>query len=446
MSNLSRKRLSPLGAFGLFCAMAGAFAGYRANAQDVVITNARLVIGDGSAPVEGATVVVRGGRVAAAGAGVAVPAGMRAVDAAGRYVTPGIVAGFSRVGIIEVDAVNDSNDAGSPTSIFNAAIDITPALNPEGTPIAVNRLNGVTRALVYPGASAGLFNGRGALVDLGDDADMVTRGGVFQYVELGESGARRAGGSRSAAILTFRQMLAEARDYGANRAAYDGRSRDALLTRADAEALLRVLDGRDRLFIKVERASDITGAIRLLRDFPGIRPTFVGVTEGWMVAPQLAAARIPVIASALTDLPDSFEMLAAMQSNIGRMRAAGVTVAIGLVDDSETHKLGYARQYAGNLVALTRVPRATGLSWDQAFASITSGPAIAAGVDDVVGTLRPGRVGDVVIWDGDPLEVTSAPAQIFVDGVEQPMTSRQIELRNRYRDISEGALPSAYTR
>lgn len=421
------------------------FAGV-AQAQNVAITNARLVIGDGSAPVEGATVVVQNGRVVAAGAGVAVPPGLRTVDASGRYVTPGIVAGFSRVGINEVDAVDDSNDTDSRTSIFSAAIDIAPALNSEGTPIAVNRLNGVTRALVYPGASSGLFNGRGALVDLGDDPDMLTRAGVFQYVELGETGARRAGGSRSAAILTFRQMLAEAREFGRNPAAYDGRSRDALLNRADAEALLRVLDGRDRLFIRVDRGADILGVIRLLSDFPQIRPTLVGVAEGWTVAEQLAAARIPVIASALTDLPDSFDILAATQSNIGRMRTAGVTVAIGLVEDSETHKLGYARQYAGNLVALTRIPRASGLSWDQAFATIASGPAIAAGVDDSVGSLRPGRVGDVVIWDGDPLELSSAPAQIFIDGVEQPMTSRQLRLRDRYLNPVEGALPNAYDR
>jgi imidazolonepropionase-like amidohydrolase len=440
------KRLTWWGAAGIACAFTGAVIGACANAQTVAITNARLVIGDGTAPVDNGTVVIRNGRVVSAGAGVAVPAGMTSVDARGQYVTPGIVAGFSRVGIVEVDAVDGSNDSSAPNAVFNAAIDISPALNPLGTPVAVNRLSGVTRALVYPGRSSGLFNGRGALVDLGNDVDMLTRAGLFQYVELGEAGARRAGGSRPAAILLFRQMLAEARDYARNPAAYDGRSRDSLLTRADAEALLRVLDGRDRLFIKVERASDILSVIRLLGDFPQIKPTLIGVTEGWQVAPQIAAAGIPVIASALNDLPDTFEQLGATQSNIGRMRAAGVSVAIGLVDDNETHKLGYARQYAGNLVALTRMPGASGLNWDQAFASITSGPAVAAGVDGDVGSLRPGRVGDVVIWDGDPLELSSAPVAIYVDGVEQPMTSRQLELRNRYMSPVEGELPNAYDR
>lgn len=430
----------------LTAAAAAAVTATPALAQDVAITNARLVIGDGSAPIEGGTVLVRGGRVVAAGSGVAVPAGVTAVDARGRWVTPGLVAGFSRVGLVEVDAVDGSNDAGADESIFSAAIDIAPALNPLGTPVAVNRLEGVTRALVYPGDSGGLFAGRGALVDLGGDRDMVTRAGLFQYVEFGEEGAERAGGSRAATFLQFRALLQEARDFGANRAAYDGRSTDNLLRRADAEALLRVLDGRDRLFVKVDRASDILNVIGLMRDFPGIKPVLVGATEGWTVAREIAAANIPVIAAALSDLPDSFEALAATQSNIGRMRAAGVEVAIGLVDDNEIHKLGYSRQYAGNLVALTRVPGATGLGWDQAFAAISSGPAIAAGVDGEVGSLRAGRVGDVVIWDGDPLEVTSTAERIFIDGVEQPRVDRQRGLAERYRDLDTSDLPKAYDR
>lgn len=415
-------------------------------AQDVAVINARLAVGDGSPPVEGATVVIRGGRVVAAGAGVAAPAGIRTVDAAGQWVTPGMVAGFSRVGLIEVDAVDATNDSTAPTSIYSAAIDIAPALNPMGTPVAVNRLAGVTRALVFPGRSNGLFNGRGALVDLGSDADMLTRGGLFQYVEFGETGAERSGGSRAATFLQFRQLLSEARDYGRNPAAYDGRSRDSVLNRADAQALLRVLDGRDRLFIRVERAADIRAVLGLMREFTGIRLTLIGVTEGWMVAGDIAAARVPVIARAVTDLPATFEQLGATQSNIGRMAAAGVQVSIGQIDDEETYRLHYARQYAGNLVALTRLPDAAGLSWDAALATITNGPAVAAGVDGDIGTLRPGRVGDFVIWDGDPLEVTSAPVTVYIDGVEQPMESRQRNLRDRYMDPVEGALPNAYDR
>ncbi|RYD38785.1 MAG: amidohydrolase, partial [Sphingomonadales bacterium] len=182
-----------------------------AAAQDVAITNAKLVIGDGSAPIEGGTVVVRGGKVVAAGAGVAVPAGVERVDAQGRYVTPGIVAAFSRVGLTEVDAVTGTNDRSAPRTRFSAGLDIAPALNPMGSPVAVNRASGVTRAIVAPSGSSNLFAGQGAVVDLADDMDMVTKPRALQYVAFGEDGSAKAGGSRAALFLLFREQLLAAR-------------------------------------------------------------------------------------------------------------------------------------------------------------------------------------------------------------------------------------------
>ena len=207
-----------------------------------------------------------------------------------------------------------------------------------------------------------------------------------------------------------------------------------------------MVNGNVRLIVHVERASDILQLIKLGREFPRLKLVMVGAQEGWLVADQIAAAGIPVIASALSDLPEAFERTAATQSNIGRMERAGVTVAIGMINDNDAHQLRYSPQYAGNLVALGNVPGATGLSWDQAFASITSGPAKALGVDATIGSLRPGRVGDVVIWDGDPLELSSAPTLVMVDGVQQSLDNRQARLRERYRTLEKSALPKAYER
>ena len=415
-----------------------------ASAQDVAITNAKLVIGDGSAPVEGGIVVVRGGKVVAAGAGVAVPPGIETADAAGHYVTPGIVAAFSRVGLTEVDAVSGTNDRSASRTRFSAGLDIAPALNPMGSPVAVNRAAGVTRAIVAPGGSSNLFAGQGAVVDLGDDMDMVTRPRALQYVAFGEDGASKAGGSRAATFLLFREQLLAARSYARNPAALAEWGNDAMIQRADADALVRVVDGTTPLFVRVDRAADILNVVKLKQDFPALKLVLVGATEGWMVAPQIAAARVPVIVSPLTDLPNSFEQLGATQSNAGRLEAAGVTVAVGVFDDDDAHKMGYAMQYAGNLVALGRMPGASGLSWDQAFAAISSGPARALGMDDRIGSLKPGRVGDVVIWDKDPLELGSRPTAIWIDGKRQSLTTRQDRLRDRYADPVEGALPNAY--
>ncbi len=222
------------------------------------------------------------------------------------------------------------------------------------------------------------------------------------------------------------------------------RAGDVLLTRFDATALIPVVRGQQALMVHVERASDILQALALKEEFPRLKLIIVGATEGWRVAAQLRAANVPVIANALTDLPASFEQLAATQSNVGRMRAAGVQVAIGQLNEDETRQLRVMNQAAGNLVALTRIPGATGLTWGQAFAAISSGPAAAVGMDGEIGSLRPGRRGDVVIWDGDPLEIGTSALNVFIDGIEQPLASRQSRLRERYLDPKEGALPKAY--
>lgn len=415
-------------------------------AQDVAITNARLVIGDGSAPIEGGTVIVRGGKVVAAGTGIAVPGGIERVDAEGRWVTPGIIAPFSRLGLVEVDAVQGTNDRNARRSRFSAGIDIAPALNPMGSPIAVNRAAGVTRAIVAPGSSGSLFAGQGAVVDLGDDNEMVTRAQALQFVAFGEAGSTSAGGSRAATFLLFREQLLAARNYARNPATLAEWSSDALIQRADADALVRVINGTTPLFVRVDRAADILNIVKLKGEFPAIKLVLVGVTEGWLVASDIAAARVPVVLSPLTDLPDSFELLGATQSNAGRLKAAGVDVSVGVFDDDDAHKMGYATQYAGNLVGLAKVPGASGLSWDQAFASISSAPARSVGMEGSIGSLKAGRVGDIVIWDGDPLELGSRPTAIWIDGKRQSLTTRQDRLRDRYATPQEGALPKAFDR
>jgi hypothetical protein len=294
---------------------------------------------------------------------------------------------------------------------------------------------------------------------------------VFQFVELGETGKDKAGGSRASAHVLFRNALREAAELrrfampieavrpqpgeaerpivrNPNESRIYGpdarRSEDVLLTRFDAAALVPVLQGRQYLFVHVERASDILAVLALKREFPSLKIVLVGASEGWTVADRIARAGVPVIASAVNDLPASFEQLAATQSNVGRMRAAGVNVSIGMIDDNDTRYIFEERQYAGNLVALQRIPGATGVSWGEALAMITSKPAQAIGMGSEIGSLAPGRRADVVIWSGDPLEGSSAAEAVFIDGVRQPLDTHQTRLRDRYRDLSRRDLPEAY--
>jgi imidazolonepropionase-like amidohydrolase len=404
-----------------------------------------------------------------------VPGNARNNDATGKCVTPGIVAGFSRLGLSEVDlGANGTTDDRAPGGPFSAAIDVAPAVNPSDTTIGVNRADGVTRAIVAPNVARSIFAGQGAMIDLGADFEPITRPRLFQFVEFGEQGAETAGGSRASAHVLFRNALREAaelqrfavpvsssgvaeqgpdrspvvRDPNESRLVGPNarRSEDVLLTRFDAAALVPVLQGRQYLLIHVERASDILQVIRLKREFPSLKPVIVGGTEGWTVADQIAASGIPVIASAANDLPASFEMLAATWSNVGRMLSAGVKVSIGMIDDNDTRYLFNERQYAANLVGLSQVPGATGVSWGEALAMITSAPAEAIGLGGQLGSLRNGRRADVVLWSGDPLEMTSAAEAVWIDGVRQPLETRQTKLRDRYRDLTPNTLPEAYRR
>ncbi len=442
----------------MFALLLGAAA--PAAAQTFAITGGMVAKGDGGEAAFG-TVVIRNGRIVAAGPRVGIPAGATIVDARGKWVTPGIVAGFSRLGLSEVDLSAEGSDDTSATGPFSAAIDVVPAINPLASTIAVNRADGVTRAIVAPGTGKSIFAGQGAVIDTGADMDPITAARRFQFVELGEAGAANAGGSRASAHVLFRNALREAaqlRRYAVPiaRGARDEpnesrlygtdarRSEDVLLTRFDAAALVPVLQGRQYLLVHVERASDILQVIGLKREFPSLKLVLVGASEGWTVADRIAAAGIPVIASAVNDLPSSFEQLAATQSNVGRMGAAGVKVSIGTIDDNDTRNLFAERQYAGNLVALRNVPGATGVSWGEALAMITSRPAEAVGMGREIGSLQPGRRGDVVIWSGDPLEGSSAAEIVFIDGVRQPLDNHQTRLRDRYRDLARRDLPEAY--
>ena len=451
-------------------AMGAASLTLPAVAQDFAITNATVATGDGSEPIENGTVVVRGGRVVAAGAGVAVPAGVQTIDGQGRWVTPGLFSAVTDLGLWDVSAVGESNDTEADGSPFGAALDVAPAINPASQHIQISRAGGVTRASVtaYPGGS--IFAGQGALIDLGADNRAVMRPRAFQLVALGEQGGQIAGGSRVAAHALFRNALREAQNLGdqeplaANTAERDvdfgddipidprligsevDRAQDVLLTRFDAAALTPVVNGAQPLYVRVDRASDILSVLALREEFPNLRLVLVGATEGWLVAEEIAASGVPVITEPLVDLPARFEQLGATQSNMGRMVDAGVKVAIGgFMGDNQPR---YAPQQAGNLVALSRVPGASGLSWGEALAAITSIPAEISGMGGAnglrAGVQAPGAVGDVVLWDGDPLEIGSSPLRVFIDGIEQPLENHQTRLRDRYRTPQEGELPKAY--
>jgi len=437
------KRLLTLGLSGLALAAAAA----PALAQDVVIANARLVIGDGSEPIEGGVVIVDDGKVVFAGKpapGQNLETDML-IDAKGAWVTPGLFATVTTLGLADVSAVGETNDITARGTPFSAALDASTAINPTSQHILVHRAAGITRAATTTLPSGSIFAGQGAIIDLDGDFRPVMQARAFQMVTLGESGADNAGGSRVAAHALLRAALREAQALvgktGIPETTEIGKADDVLLSRFDAEALVPVVTGRQKLYVAVDRMADIRAVLALKQEYPRLDLVLVGATEGWLVANEIAAAGVPVIANGLIDLPETFEQLGATQSNAGRLAAAGVTVAINAATMQDPRRL---QQVAGNLVALTRMPGASGMEWGQAFAAISSVPAQISGMGGKAGVLTAGALGDVVMWTGDPLEVGSVPTRVFIGGVEQDLTNHQTRLRDRYIDLDESDRPKAY--
>ncbi|MBU6166466.1 MAG: amidohydrolase family protein [Alphaproteobacteria bacterium] len=415
-------------------------------AAPTAITGATLMTGQGETIIANATLVFDNGRITALGAGLPVPAGATVVEAKGRIITPGIIAAASDIGLTEVNGVRETNDGGARQSAFSAALDMSTAINPRSLHIPINRLGGITRAVVVPDSASTIFGGQGVVISLAAGGPTLTRARAFQYVEMGENGARLAGGSRPAAWAQLANMLAEAQRLAANPALFDrGQDSGALAKRLDAEALAPVLDGRQPLLIHAERASDISEVLKLKGRYPALRPVLVGAREAWLVAADIARAGVPVITHSLYDLPDDFESLAASRNNVGHLQAAGVTVALGALGGIGGTAPFNLPAYAGNAVAQAAVPGGKGLSKGQALAAITANPARIMGLADL-GTLAVGKRADVVIWDGDPLELASAPVAVYIDGVAQPMTSRQTDLANRYKALGRTDLPLQYPR
>lgn len=403
--------------------IAGALVTTPAFAETVLIQDGRVVTNTSVGAIEDGDVLIVDGRIAAVGANLAPPRGARVVEARGRYVTPGAFAAMSEVGLSEISGSGAPNDADVSGERVSAAVDAGQAFNPNVTAIPVTRLEGVTRAAIAPSETAGLFGGRGALVSLGGAPDSVFRPRAFMVVELGETGADRVGGSRAAVWPLFESALRDAREFPDR---YRSGQGGAVLNEIDAEALQPFARGQAFFLVHVESAADIRRVIAFQRRNPNLRFVIHGGAEAWQVADELARARIPVIIDPLANLPDRFERLSARLDNAALLHRAGVSFAIAPGPGSvDAHQARLALQLAGNAVA-------NGLPWDVAFAAVSRAPADIFGVGDRLGRLQAGYLADVVIWDGDPLQVTSAPTAVFIEGVEQPLVSRQTRLRDRY--------------
>jgi imidazolonepropionase-like amidohydrolase len=399
-----------------------------APAQTIAITGGTLYPVSGP-KVEKGTVLLRDGKIVAAGADVTVPDGATRVDATGRWVTPGLIHLRTTLGIklLETGGQEETQEDVREGEV-KAAFSVVDGLDPASITIPVARMEGITSAAAVP--AEGLIPGQAILFDLAGERveDMLVSAPLAMIADLSEGGKEAGGGTRAGAVQRLRRVLRDAREYGERREDFRKAEMQPLAAPAeDLEALQPVLRGELPLFVIANRRSDIESALRIAREF-GARLAIYGGAEAWRMAAPLAAARVPVILEPLADLP-SFDALGPRLDNATLLREAGVAVVAAQSDAAHFRDL---RQAAGNEVR-------NGLSWDDALRTVTLAPAEAARVADRYGSLEPGKVGNVVVWSGDPLELSSRVEHLFIRGRPVPLRSRQTELLERYRK-----LPPAY--
>lgn len=407
----------------LFACVASLAIATAAHAETILVNDGRVVTNAGAVLPVG-DVLIRDGKIAAVGASIAAPAGARVIEAKGKWVTPGVFASMSQVGLSEISGSGAPNDASVSGDLVSAAADAAVAFNPDVTAVSVTRIEGVTRAAIAPSAGGTIFGGRGALVTFNGGANSVFKAGAFQMLMLGEEGAERSGGSRASLWPTLQAALRDAREYpGRYRSGQGG----AVLSEVDAEALQPFARGEGLFIVQIDAVQDLRQLLTFARANPQLRFAIYGGAEAWQIAPELAAAKIPVIVDPLVNLPDHFEHMSARLDNAALLQKAGVVVAIAPAAGSvDAHQTRLVLQLAGNAVA-------NGMPWDAAFAAVTKTPAAIFGVSRDFGTLEAGKVADVVVWDGDPLDVLSAPTAVLIAGEETSLESRQTRLRDRYR-------------
>ncbi len=409
---------------------ATAIATMTAGAQTVAIVGGKVYPVSG-APIENGTVVITNGRITAVGTNVPVPAGAQRIDAAGKIVTPGFVNSSTQLGVVEIGFDGPQTDprARGKDNIA-AAFTVWEGLDPNSVLLAPARKDGVTSFVIIP--TGGLISGQAALADVvpGTTSDMIIRAPVAMVGEIGN--AQQAGvGARGELIVKLREILEDTKYFQTHRDAFDrAQTRPFAASRLDLQALIPVIEGRLPLLISVDRESDIDAAMRLARDY-NVKLVIGGGAEAWMMADKLAAAHIPVLTGAMNNIPADFASLGQRQENAALLRKAGVQVAlIGNAGggDEETFNVRNLKQEGGNAIAY-------GLSWDDALRAVTLAPAEIFGVADRVGSLQPGREGNVVVWSGDPFEFTSHAEHVFVRGREYNEKTRQDLLVERYRNL-----------
>ena len=390
------------------------------NATIVPVVGPRIAVG---------TIVLRGGRIEALGAQVAVPADAQVVDGTGLFVYPGLVDAGTTLGLIEIGSVPGGNDT-QELGDFNPHDDALTAVNPTSEVIPTVRVSGITTVLT--GARGGVISGQAAFIDLlgwtPQEMAVVPRAGmVVTFPRLaGRRGGRRGGADQADQVdqqtRALRNYFADAKAYAEIKARLAAGQPGTQVTSLPMEAMVPVVRGESPVIFDVETAEQIRGALTLADSFH-LKVILRGVWQGWRLADTLAARRVPVILGPITSAPRDEDPYDTYYANPGVLARAGVKLAFSTASASD------ARNVAYNAALAT----AYGLDPDEALRALTINPAEMFGVADRYGSLEVGKVADVIVTTGDPLDARTDIRYVFIRGQLVPHNDRNTRLYEQFR-------------
>lgn len=395
-----------------------------AQGASTLIKNANLITLESSGVMENTDLLIKDGVIRKIGTDLSRQGVDQFIDAAGMYVTPGLINAYSTLGLTEIGRVPNTVDFVVRSEESGASVKVASLINFNSTLLPHNMYHGLTMSISRPVSMKQVYGGQGVVMRLGGDVDKVINDSVAVYAQYGAGIASAygndggyGGGSRALAFHHIERGLREAQKLLEYESSFFKLSRpDFTLPGVDLRALIPVLKGEKPLVVTVHRAADIN-AILSLKTAYDIKLILAGVSEGWMVAEQIAKANVPVIMDAMHDISASFEMHGASEQNATLLHRAGVKLIFAPVLRENAHIAYQVRTRSALAVA-------NGLPWLEAIKAMTINPAEVFGFSDNFGSLRIGKQADIVVWDGDPLEILSIPTHVFIAGEKMPMITR----------------------
>jgi imidazolonepropionase-like amidohydrolase len=394
--------------------------------------------------IENGVVVMHNGRITAVGgAGTAIPAGAKVIDATGMTVYPGLIDSETRLGLTEISADRMTNDEVELSDEIMPHMHVYDAFHAETALIPVTRINGITNAIVAP-SSQDTLPGQDSFIQLAGASatEMLTVRDIA--MPLNFTGQQRRNQSFEQAKFPFtrmgmatqlRQAFIDAQEYDQKLAAYEKKKSGGSNDDKDKEkgpgappkrdlkleALLPYLHGKKPVVLAAEQPNDLLTALDLANEFQ-LKIILNHVTHSASLLDKIAATGLPVIIGPIYEQPKESERYDAVFSMPAQLAKRGVKIAFASYDSHNARNLPYAAGYAVGF----------GLPPEEALKALTINPAQMWGVDKDLGSLDVGKMGNVVVANGDPLDVKTDVKHVFIQGQEIPLVSKQTELRDQY--------------